>query len=100
MDARIGDHVLTQIIHTHVHQFNGIERTASVEWISCGMSGFAVELESDAIVGKEDCIQRAIESIGVPGQANIRVTEYTCSCHKGVTSTTFFSQATIIADRA
>ncbi len=100
MDAGIGDHVLAQIIDAHIHQLNGIESASSIEWIHCSVRRLTAELERDTIIGEEVRIQRSIEGIGMPGEANISIVENASNRHKGFACASLFRRAAIIFDHA
>ncbi len=75
MNARLLNHMLPQIIDTHVHQFHRIERAAAQMRRRPGMRALAVEFEGDLIVRQRAHRKNRVVGHRMPGQSNIRASE-------------------------
>ena len=95
--GRIND-VLTQELHTHVHQLCGIQGTAAHLRGSGSVGGAALEVKVHLRHSQRAIRPQQRSIAGVPGQCCVDAVEHTELCHKGFTVAAFLSRAAKVFD--
>ena len=100
VDAGLGDHVLPEVVHAHVHQHYAVEGAASLVRHGRGMGGDAVEVHPEGIERERRTVPDQVRRAGMPGDGGVEVVEDAVVRHEHLAHHLFFRGTAVIPDRA
>jgi hypothetical protein len=74
--------MFSHVVHSHIHEFHGVQSASPHFGCSRGMGGFPFELKLHTGHGRQGIILRTIGSPRAPGKHNVRSIENAFSGHK------------------
>ena len=98
VDPRFRDHVLSQVVAAHVHEFNGVQGTSSEVWGCACMGGNTLKIEVCAHDGVAVIALDGVFCCRVPGVYEIDIVEHACAGHELLGTCAFFSRAAEVDD--
>ena len=100
MDARLIDHMLTEVVCADIHQFYGVQRTAAQMRLGTSMRGLAVEFVEHLAVCERGLHAHACVLVRMPAERGVQLVKHAAARHKRLAGAALLAGAAEEDDRA